>query len=343
MTFNPDNSAASFYQLRCKTCNELEGPRKGTRIISCDGTCHNHYHVECAKLPAYFADLTVTHPRNIAFKCDECVSTPTTLSDVFRLLSIQQDTIRNLSDKIDPLTSTIGEHVATIRDLSDKVEALTASIVSDDDADSLVSEEEDTEAELLDLRRDQEFPVSPISDPVRLNPQPVVPQPVMVPDHVFDLGATTSEQVSAQNERPSTLKKPSAATQAKRPRQGTQRKPLQRPHVNRSRPKSGNVRPNNRSNDRKRVNPRRPHPNNNHQQFRYLNTQNHHYNQQLPQLPYSSSYGWSNGMLNPIQQPYQTQHPYSIPPLVIDNRTPNFHHHRQPSHQMYHLGQPMLF
>lgn len=279
--------------------------------------------------------VTVTHPRNITFKCDECVSTPTTLSDVFRLLSIQQDTIRSLSDKIDPLTTTIGEHVATIRDLSDKVEALTASIVSDDDADSSVLEEEDTEAELLDLQRDQELLVSPISNQDPLNPQPMVSQPLVAPDHVSDSGATSS---SVRNERPMPPKKP---------RQAAQRKPPQRVHVNRSRPKSGNVRPkgrtvNNRGKDRRRVNPRRPNPSNNHQQYRHLNTQNHHYNQ-LPQLPYSSSFGWSNGMVNPIQQPYQTQQPYSIPPLVIDNRTPNFHHHRQPSHQMYHLGHPMFF
>lgn len=110
-----NESAASFYRLHCKKCNDVEGPRKGLKIISCEGTCGDNYHIKCANLPDYAADLLVLAPKNMYFKCNTCLEKSSTLPDVFKILSSQNRVITDLTVKVNQLVDTISELNLKIR------------------------------------------------------------------------------------------------------------------------------------------------------------------------------------------------------------------------------------
>lgn len=123
-----NDSVASVYNLRCKLCNDLEGSRKGTKILSCEGTCGDNFHIKCVNLPDYAADLFVNSAKNVYFKCDSCRNKPSSLPDVFRILVEQKEVIISLTEKIDSLSSQVNK-------LESKVDLTNENFYDDDDSD----------------------------------------------------------------------------------------------------------------------------------------------------------------------------------------------------------------
>lgn len=135
-----NSSAAQVYQLRCKVCDEYEGARKEMKIISCEGTCCNHFHIKCVNLPAFSIDLLVSHAKNLTFKCDTCVNTPTTLSHVMKVLVMQQKTIASMSEEM----KTMCQKMTRIDTKMDDV----ISAVMTDDVSEMDEEDDDDDIEI---------------------------------------------------------------------------------------------------------------------------------------------------------------------------------------------------
>lgn len=137
------------------------------RIVTCEGPCNRHFHIKCAKLPPYFADILVSHPANISYRCDDCKSKGSSLSDVIRILSTQQKIITNLCYKVDPLDSAIVSQRTEIRNLSEKIEALTSTMIENDEARSDCSDDviDDEEVANLNLSLDPHGNASLVDKP----------------------------------------------------------------------------------------------------------------------------------------------------------------------------------
>lgn len=315
-----NDSAAHIYRLRCKLCDEYEGPRKEMRIITCEGACSNHYHVKCAKLPPYSVDIIVNHARNITFKCDSCVGKPISLTDVIKLLTQQQSSIAEISKRMNAVDARV----------NDVLSVITSG--SDSDSES-VSEVDIDEDEVNDLLTEKSIEV----DQLLQHPQNVEPSPSVIPTQPPPNHSNENVKVSNAN---SNSKK--RVVDNRRKNGASSRNPRKKLPKN-SKPKHGNRNQAPRVNNRRLNHRSHHHANPSHQNRRPMRSFERNSRMNSPHQHFHSPSQPMYAYGNPFAYPaYSSCNTYAIPPLVIDNRNPNFHVNRQPDHFYHNLGHPSL-